>query len=119
MLQVLVDPNYTCSTASACGCPSNCDCGYISDKIIYSTCSTPAPVPPVTCVNYSVFIKVTVGGTVLHYKDCTGKDTAIVIPPDKSTIEYPICGIVGQTAADIYCEFPVQVFSFTESTNPC
>lgn len=119
MLQVLVDPNYTCSTASACGCPSNCDCGYISDKIIYSTCATPAPVPSVTCVNYSVFIKVVVGGTVLHYKDCTGKNVAKVIPPNKVKIEYLICGIVGQTAADIYCEFPVQEFSFTESTTPC
>ena len=38
MLDVLVNPDYVCSTGSACNCPSSCDCGYISLTTKNGTC---------------------------------------------------------------------------------
>ena len=40
MLDVLVNPDYVCSTGSACNCPSSCDCGYISLTTKNGTCSS-------------------------------------------------------------------------------
>lgn len=118
MLDILVDPNYTCSVGT-CNCPTKCDCGFISLNVVYNTCPNPTPVPPVdTCFIYNVSI-LALTGTVLHYKNCSGVDTAIVIPPNKVVVMYPICGITGQTTDDIYCEFPVSSFSFIETLSPC
>ena len=121
MLAVLVNPDYSCLPSTNCGCRTQNDCGYICDTILYPTCPDPTPVPPVppACVFYEIAIKVVVGGTVLHYKDCYEVDTAIVIPPNKVEVTYTICGAPGQTANDIYCEFPVLSFSFVETTTSC
>jgi hypothetical protein len=40
MLDVLVNPDYICSTGSTCNCPSSCDCGYISLTTQNGTCSS-------------------------------------------------------------------------------
>jgi hypothetical protein len=120
MLAVLVNPDYNCLPPANCGCRNQCDCGYICSTILYPTCPNPTPVPPVdTCFIYNVTIKVVIGGTVLHYKNCNGVDTAIAIPPSKNAVVYPVCGITGQTTDDIYCEFPVQTFSFIETQSTC
>lgn len=38
MLDILVNPDYECSTGNTCNCPSTCDCGYISLNIKNGTC---------------------------------------------------------------------------------
>lgn len=119
MLDILEDPNYVCSTVG-CGCQAPCGCNFISLNVIYNTCPNPTPVPPVSnCFLYNVTIDVQIHGTVLHYKNCNGVDTAMVIPPSKNPVMYPVCGIAGQTANDIYCEFPVQSFSFIQTPSTC
>ena len=40
MLDILVNPDYVCSTGSTCNCPSSCDCGYISLTTKNGTCSS-------------------------------------------------------------------------------
>jgi hypothetical protein len=40
MLDVLINPDYTCAVSNTCGCPQPCDCGYLSLTVSSSTCNS-------------------------------------------------------------------------------
>jgi hypothetical protein len=40
MLDVLINPDYTCAVSNTCGCPQPCDCGYLSHTVSSSTCNS-------------------------------------------------------------------------------
>ena len=114
MLDILVNPDYTCATVNSCNCPSICNCGYISLDIVYTTC----PTPPVTCTIYNISILSPTGGT-LYYKDCIGQVITEDIPGTKATVSYPRCGISGQTDTDIYFVGTTLVFTILDTATPC
>ena len=41
MLDILINPDYTCASSNTCGCPQSCDCGYLSLTVSSSTCNSP------------------------------------------------------------------------------
>ena len=40
MLDILINPDYTCASSNTCGCPQPCDCGYLSLTVSSSTCNS-------------------------------------------------------------------------------
>lgn len=114
MLDVLVNPDYTCATTNTCNCPSICNCGYISLDIIYTNC----PPPLVTCTTYFITILSPTGG-ILVYKNCAGEDIREEVPSLNTELVYTRCGVSGQTDADIYFIGTTLVFTIEDSGTPC
>jgi hypothetical protein len=109
MLDILVDPDYTCSVGT-CSCPTRCDCGFISLNVVYNTCPSATRYLLASCYDPSITEVVSIPNTY----NVLGKVIVInnvcysvVSATNDITTVYWTPGTIYETCSEAGCVIPL------------